>query len=228
MTTRRDFIKTTTALSAGLLLTRSGCNSKNKAIGLQLYTVRDAMAKDPKDTLSKVAALGYNSVETATYTGTQKFYGMTAAEFAATLKQNGLIAPSGHYMLGEAQQGGRSTPGTILNGWDKAVDDAAAAGIKYMVCAFLFPAERGDLDHYKKVADDLNNAGGTCKKSDIQLCYHNHDFEFEKQEDQYPYEILLNTDPNLVKMEIDLYWLTKVGQDPIALIRQHPLSLIHI
>lgn len=218
MTTRRSFIKTTTILSAGVLIGRSGCNEKSKTIGLQLYTVRDAMAKDPQATLARVASIGYNSVETATYTGSQKFYGMTPKEFAETLKKNGLIAPSGHYQLGEAP----SNEGTILHGWDKAVDDAAAAGIKYMVCAYLFPEERGNLDHYKKVADELNAAGERCKKSGIQLCYHNHDFEFEAQDGKYPYDILLGTDPNLVKMEIDLYWLTKAGQDPVALINKHP------
>ena len=112
--------------------------------------------------------------------------------------------------------------GTMLHGWDKAVDDAAAAGIKYMVCAYLSTDERGDLDHYKKVADELNTAGERCKKAGIQLCYHNHDFEFIKQGDQFPYEILLSTDKDLVKMEMDIYWITKAGQDPIALFNQHP------
>lgn len=223
MTTRRDFLKTTTLLSAGLLITRpSGCNSKNTLIGLQLYTVRDAMGKDPKGTLAKVAQIGYNSVETASYTGSQKFYGMTTAEFASVLKQNGLVVPSGHYRLGEEQPKGEVQMGTILHGWDKAVDDAAAVGIKYMVCAYLSTEERGGLDHYKKVADELNTAGERCKKAGIQLCYHNHDFEFIKQDNQYPYDILLSTDKDLVKMEMDIYWVTKAGQDPIALFNQHP------
>ncbi len=223
MTTRRDFLKTTTILSAGLLITRSsGCNSKDSLIGLQLYTVRDAMEKDPKGTLARVAQIGYNSVETATYTGSEKFYGMSPGEFAVTLKQNGLVAVSGHYRLGEEQPGGKVQMGTMLHDWDKAVDDAAAAGIKYMVCAYLSTDERGDLDHYKKVADELNTAGERCKKAGIQLCYHNHDFEFIKQNDQYPYDILLSTDKDLVKMEMDIYWVRKAGQDPIALFNQHP------
>ena len=110
----------------------------------------------------------------------------------------------------------------MLNDWDKAVDDAAEVGIKYMVCAYLSEEERGDLDQYKKVADQLNIAGERCKKSGIQLCYHNHDFEFKKQGDQYPYDVLLSSDKNLVKMELDLYWVTKAGQDPIALFKKHP------
>ncbi len=223
MTTRRSFLKATTVLSAGMLLTRSsGCNAKNSLIGLQLYTVRDAMDKDPTGTLAKVAQIGYNSVELATYTGTEKFYGMSPTEFAVALKQNGLVAPSGHYRLGEEKPKGEVQQGTILHDWDKAVDDAAALGLKYMVCAFLAEEERGNLDHYKKVAEQLNTAGERCKKAGIQLCYHNHDFEFIKQGDQYPYDILLSTDKDLVKMEIDLYWVTKAGHDPIKLFNEHP------
>lgn len=223
MTTRRSFLKTTTVLSAGMLLSRpGGCNAKKPLIGLQLYTVRDAMAQDPAGTLAKVAQIGYTSVETATYTGTQKFYGMSPQEFAAVLKQNGLVVPSGHYRLGEEKPKGEIQKGTILHEWDKAVDDAAAAGIKYMVCAYLSTDERGGLDHYKKVAEELNTAGERCKKAGIQLCYHNHDFEFIKQDDQYPYDILLSTDKELVKMEMDIYWVAKASQDPIALFNQHP------
>ncbi len=223
MTTRRSFLKATTVLSAGMLLTRSsGCNPKNSLIGLQLYTVRDAMEKDPRGTLAKVAAIGYTSVELATYTGSEKFYGMSPSEFAVALKQNGLVAPSAHYRLGEEQPKGVVQQGTMLHDWDKAVDDAAALGLKYMVCAYLADVERGNPGHYKKVAEQLNTAGERCKKAGIQLCYHNHDFEFIKQDDQYPYDILLSTDKDLVKMEIDLYWITKAGQDPIKLFNEHP------
>src|SRR5258706_14376241 len=113
--------------------------------------------------------------------------------------------------------------GTMLHEWDKAVDDAATVGIKYMVCAWLSPDERGGIDHYKKLASDLNKAAETCKKAGIQLCYHNHDFEFEKEDGKYKYDVLLNdTDKNLVKMELDLYWVNKAGVDPADLFNQHP------
>ena len=91
-----------------------------------------------------------------------------------------------------------------------------------MVCAFLAVEERGTSDHYKYVAEQLNIAGERCKKSGIQLCYHNHNFEFEKQGDTYPYDILLGCDKNLVKMEIDLYWIKKAGQDAIKIFHEHP------
>jgi len=222
MITRRSFIQSASALTAGLLVAPSILNYKKSYIGLQLYTVRDAMQKDTAGTLAKIASLGYNSVEGATYTGSQKFYGLGAREFSVLLKQNGLIIPSSHYRLGEENANG-VVKGTMLHEWDKAVDDAAEAGIKYMVCAYLSTSERGGLDHYKYIAEQLNKAAERCKKSGVQMCYHNHDFEFEKQDGQFPYDVLLdNTDKELVKMEMDIYWIFKAGQDPIALFDKHP------
>jgi len=223
MTTRRSFIKTSAMLSAGLLAAPHLFAYDKKHIGLQLYTIRDAMEKDPAAALAKVAKVGYNSVEGATYTGTEKFYGMEPAAFGTLLKDNGLIMPSSHYRLGEEKTNGEVTKGTILNDWSKAVEDASTLGIKYMVCAWLAPSERGGLDHYKKISGYLNMAGELCKSAGIQLCYHNHDFEFIKQDGKYPYRMLLaNTDADLVKMEMDLYWVTKADQDPIALLTEYP------
>ncbi len=229
MTSRRSFLKTSAVLSAGLLVAPKLFAYDKKYIGLQLYTVRDAMGKDPAATLAKVAQIGYNSIETSY--GDGKFYGLDGKAFSALAKQNGLIVPSCHYRLGEEKTSGEAPKGTILNGWDKAVDDAAEVGLKYMVCAWLAPSERGSLDHYKQVAEDLNKAGETCKKAGIQLCYHNHDFEFIQEDGKYPYETLLkNTDKKLVKMEMDLYWMTKAKQDPIAVFNENPgrFPLLHL
>ena len=230
MTTRRSFIKSGSILSAGLLLAPAEFNKKQTLIGVQLYTVRDLMQQNPADTIAKVAKVGFNSVEGATYTGSQKFYGMDPVIFSKLLKDNGLVMPSAHYRLGEEKTNGENVKGTMLHEWDKAVDDAAAVGLKYMVCAFLSPAERGGLDHYKYVADQLNIAGEKCKKAGIQLCYHNHDFEFAKQDNTYPMDILFAADKELVKFEMDLYWVTKAGMDPIALFKQHPgrFPLMHL
>ncbi len=222
MATRRSFLKSTSILSAGLYMAPSAFAPKSQLIGLQLYTVRDAMDKDPGGTLAKVAQIGYTSVEGATYTGTEKFYGMSPAEFKKVLKKNSLVMLSSHYRLGAVKDKGEIVKGTMLHEWDKAVDDAAEVGLKYMVCAWLDEKERGTLDHYKYVADQLNIAGERCKKSGIQLCYHNHNFEFEKQGDKYPYDILLGSDKNLVKMEVDLYWIKKAGQDAVKLFHEHP------
>ena len=223
MTSRREFLTSAALLSAGLLVAPSLLAYDKHYIGVQLYTVREAMAKDPAGTLARLAQIGYNSVEGATYTGSQKFYGMTPPVFAALLKQHGLIMPSCHHLLGEELHNGVPVAGTLLHDWDRAVDDAAAVGVKYMVCAYLFDTERGNLDHYKQIAEHLNKAGERCKKAGIQLCYHNHDFEFQAQGGKLPYDLLLSeTDKNLVKMELDLYWATKAGHDPVALFKAHP------
>jgi len=223
-TSRRSFLRSAALLSAGLAVSPSLLAAGKQYIGLQLYTVREAMEKDPTGTLARLAKIGYTSVEGATYTGTEKFYGMTPQAFAAVLKQNGLIMPSSHYRLGEEQTGGAPVQGTILHDWDRAVDDAAAVGVKYMVCAYLSEAERGtSIDRYKTIAEQLNKAGERCKEAGIQLCYHNHDFEFANLGGQLPYDTLLTaTDKNLVKMELDIYWIAKAGKDPLALFKQHP------
>ncbi len=223
MTTRRSFLKSASIASAAILIKPAFFNFNHSYIGVQLYTVRDAMQKDPAGTLAKVAQIGYNSVEGATYTGTEKFYGMDAKSFADLLKKNNLIMPSSHYRLGEDKENGKDVMGTILHDWNKAVDDAKTVGVKYMVCAWLSPAERGNIDHYKKLANDLNTGGEVCKKAGIQLCYHNHDFEFIADNNQLPYEILLNnTDKDLVKFEVDLYWITKAAHNPVELFNAHP------
>jgi sugar phosphate isomerase/epimerase len=224
MTSRRVFLKSASALSAAVFVKGPlMAFAPAPVIGLQLYTVRDAMAADPLGTLQKVAEIGYNSIENATYTGSEKFYGMDAMTYKKALAANGLVGNSGHYRLGEEMEKGAPVQGTILHDWQKAVDDASAVGLKYMVCAYLSSQERGDLDHYKKLAEIFNKAGETCKKSGIQFCYHNHDFEFQNQDAVFPYDILLDkTDKNLVKMEADLYWIKKAGQDPLALFQKHP------
>lgn len=230
MHTRRSFLKSTALSSAALLAAPALpalAAGRRPVIGLQLYTVRDAMAADPTGTLAKVARIGYNSLEGATYTGSEKFYGMDPATFAGVLKNNGLVMRSCHYRYGEDSSGAQLTNGvfngTILHDWDKTIEDAHAVGLHYMVCAWLSPKERVGLDHYKKMAADFNTAGEKCKAAGIQFCYHNHDFEFDRQEGKYPYDVLLdNTDPHLVKMEMDLYWITKAGQDPVTLFNAHP------
>ncbi|WP_022826151.1 sugar phosphate isomerase/epimerase family protein [Hymenobacter norwichensis] len=222
MTSRRSFAKSAALFSAGVLTSPALFAKGQTDIGLQLYTLRDAMQKDPMGTLVRVAKMGYTTVEGATYTGSGLFYGMAPAAFAKELKKTGLTMPSSHYRLGEELYEGKATEGTMLHGWDKAVDDAAQVGVKYMVCAYLSESERGGLDHYKYVADQLNKAGERCKKAGIQLCYHNHDFEFMAQDGKMPYDLLLTTDKELVKMELDLYWATKAGQDPVELFKKHP------
>lgn len=223
MTNRRKFIKLASLASAGLFIKASCDSGVSKYIGLQLYTVRDAMDNDPMAALQKVAKIGFNSLEGATYTGSQLFYGMKAEDWKAAINNLGLIMPSNHYVVGLAERNGIPVNGTILHGWEKAVDDAAAAGIKFMVCAYLAPNERQNIDAYKSLAQTFNKAGERCKKAGIQFCYHNHDFEFQPLNAQIPYEVLLKeTDADLLKMELDLYWATKAKYDPVQLFNEYP------
>lgn len=216
---RNEFLKTG-ALALGLpLLTGKLLYAKPpKNVGLQLYTLRNLMSKEPKDTLKKVAEIGYKEVETFGYAD-GKFFGMAPKEFKSYLNSLGLTSPSGHYM-----------PDQLRKGWEKIVDDAAAAGQQYMICAFIMPNERS-LDNYKQFVDLFNQAGEICKKAGIQFGYHNHDFEFQNVSGQIPYDLILKgTDPKLVKMELDLYWASFANQDPVALFKKHPgrFPLVHM
>lgn len=226
MVSRRKFLKkssliTGSVVTGGLFLhackDTSSSPGPDSKIGLQLYTIRDAMDENPEKSLARVAELGYDEVESATYTGTGKFYGMTGQEFDEVLRKNGLSIPSGHYLLGSEE-----IRGTILSDWEQAVEDAATIGMKYMVCAWLPEEQRETIDHYKQVAEWLNHAGEICKNNGIQLCYHNHEFEFEELSGQIPYELLLqDMEEDLVKMELDIYWTVYAGYDPVDLFQKN-------
>jgi len=171
--------------------------------------------------------MGFGEVENFGYNG--KFFGMSANEYKSVLSDLGMTAPSGHYMYGNF--GNKQIPGTLLYGWEKAVEDAAAIGQQYMVIAYLMPEERGDGDTYKKIAANLSKAAETCKKAGIQLCYHNHDFEFEAQQGILPFDILTaETDKDMVKIELDLYWAVRANQNPIDLFKKHKgrIALWHV
>lgn len=219
MISRRDYLRQLAILAAGSTLAPEAfASAKDTKIGVQLYTIRGEIAKDAKGSIRKIAELGFQEVENFGYNG--KFYGMDAIAFRAFLSETGLSAPSGHYLLNN-----------LRNGWEKAVEDASTIGQKYMVLAFLMPNERKTADDYKKVAELLNKAGETCQKAGIQLGYHNHDFEFEKVGDTLPFDILMGqTDPNLVKAELDLYWAVKANQQPLDIFKKYPgrIALWHV
>lgn len=217
---RRQFLKASALTFTGILMHQSDVFSQTKQkIGLQLYTLRDQLPQDLEGTLKKVAAMGYREVELFGYTD-GKFFGKSAKEFRSMLQGLGLSAPSGHYGTGNSRP---TVKGTLTNDWNKAVDDAAQVGQKYMICAYLEPQERKTLDDYKRHAELFNKAAEVCKKSGLQFGYHNHDFEFVSLEGQIPYDLLLkNTDPKLVQMELDLYWISFAGKDPVSYFQKHP------
>jgi len=214
---RRNFIKSAGITAAAMAIApQLFAEKKTRALGVQLYTIRDAIAKDLTGSLERLSKLGYNEVELFGYNGT--FFGKTPKEFANICNGLGLKPISGHYLSGRVG----NAPGTLVNGWQKAIDDAAELNLKYMVCAWLPPAER-TLDQYKTLPALLNTSAEACAKSGIQFCYHNHDFEFDQLEGTMPYKhILQNTDAEKVKMEVDLYWVSKANQDPVALFENNP------
>jgi sugar phosphate isomerase/epimerase len=119
----------------------------------------------------------------------------------------------------------------VKTNWQKHIDDAKALGLQYMVHAILQPEDRKSFDDYKRLAELFNKAAEQTHKAGIQFCYHNHNFEFKKYGDTTAYDYLLKAlDPKLVKFEMDCFWVTHAGQDPVAYFRKHPgrFPLLHV
>lgn len=212
MTNRRNFLRTTAAFAAATMISSTfAFTGQKKIIGLQLYTVRDKIKLDLKSSLERVAKIGYNSVEAAGYNvadGT--FYGMAPKAFAELLNGLGMTLNSSHTVF-------------ELDSAEKVIADAASAGAKYIIYPFLPDKFRSNLDGWKATAEKFNKIGEVAKKNDIQFGYHNHAFEFDKIEDQIPYDLLLSqTDPALVTFEMDLYWVTKGGYNPVDYFKKYP------
>jgi sugar phosphate isomerase/epimerase len=166
-----------------------------------MYTLRDQVATDIIGTLRAVAELGYRAVELAS------FGGLRAAELRVELDGLGLQAISAHVPLARLQ-------GQL----DAALDDIKALGAHYIVCPSLPPNQRS-VEDYRALARSLNSIGKAAQAQGIQLCYHNHDFEFQRFGEQTGYEILFHeTDPALVKAELDVYWVSFAGLDPALFI----------
>lgn len=215
---RRHFIQSVATSSAALALSNNLFAAPEKyALGAQLWTIRDALKKDLEGSLNKLAALGYSNIELFGYNGT--FWGKTAKEFGAICKKAGLTIISSHYDTGRHD----NANGTLLNGWQKAVDDAAELNIKYMICAWLYPDERGSMELYQQLSGMLNAAAEPCSKAKMQFGYHAHNFEFPPIDGIIPYQYLLeNTDSQKVKFEADLYWFNKAGEDPVSWFEKYP------
>ena len=182
-------------------------------IGIQLYTVRKLMARDAGGTLEKLADIGYKEVELA------GLYGKSTAEMRRLLDRNRLAAPSGH--IGTAEMRGD---------WERTLADAVTLGHRYITCAWIDEADRTSYG-YRKIAELFNRSAQAARKAGLQFCYHNHDFEFERMGDTVPYDVLLaDCDPDLVKMEMDIFWLVKGGRDPIEYFNWHPgrFPLVHV
>ena len=201
---RRTFLQTSiaaaTAAAAGNSTWAAETNHISK-VGLQLYTVRDLMKTDFDATIAKVAQTGYKEVEFAGY------FGKTPQQVRAILEQNGLTSPSTHIDYDHVE-----------NKWPETLEMAKTIGHSFIVCPWIDEKQR-NAEGWKRAAELFNKAGEAAQKAGIQFCYHNHAFEFAQAEGlggKVPYDFLLaNTDPKLVKMEMDLCWMTVGNQDPL-------------
>lgn len=214
---RRNFIQTLAAGAAGLSATSLFANPfGTKTFAVQLYSVRDAVGKNLEATLERLRTIGYDRLELYGYNGT--FFGKTPAEFKTILANTGMKAVSSHHISGLAFK----SKGSLTDGWDKAVEDINYLDTKFMGCSYLFPNERTP-EIYAALPELLNKSGEKTKAAGIQFFYHNHDFEFEKYQDTLVMDFLLNnTKADLVKVELDLYWISKAGQDPIKYFEKYP------
>lgn len=226
---RRQFLKLSGNLAAALALAPMACKlSSNKesketakdstgagngaaapaalaAFGLQLYTLRDDMPKDPKGVLKQVASFGYKQIES--FEGAQgMFWGMSNTEFKKYMDDLGMVIVSSHC--------------DINKDFEKKAADAAAIGMKYLICPWKGPQKK--IDDFKKIADEFNQKGEICKKNGIRFAYHNHAYSFDLIDGQMGQDVMMtNTDPAMVDYEMDIYWVATAGQDPEAWLKKY-------
>ncbi|GAC1618783.1 MAG: sugar phosphate isomerase/epimerase [Candidatus Acidiferrum sp.] len=216
---RRSFIQSSLLATAASALPLSSLRAARSLgpIGVQLYTVRDAMKLDMDGTLAKVAAVGYREVEFAGY------FDKTPQAIRAMLDAHHLTAPSAHRDYA-----------VVENNWMEALDAAHTIGHKFLVCPWIDEKQRAEAGGWKRAVDLFNRAGEASQKAGIQFGYHNHSFEFEPAESlggKLPYDFFLaELDPKLVKMELDLCWISVAGKDPLVYFDKYPgrFPLVHV
>lgn len=229
---RRDFLKNTALVVAGSALLPNdlfAAPKKIERVGIQLYSVRDAMGKDPKGSLEKLAAMGYIHVEHANYIN-RKFYGYTPKDFKKLLADNSLQMPSGHTVM--TANDWDDTKKDFTDKWKYTIEDAAEVGQRFVISPWLDDALRHDMDKLKKTMDQFNKCGELCKKSGMKFGYHNHNFEFStKIGDGTLYDyILANTDPSLVAQQMDMGNMLGAGGIALDLLKKYPgrFELMHV
>jgi sugar phosphate isomerase/epimerase len=221
---RRSFIKNSTGLMLGAGLSRSALyhfGKTSQLTGVQLYSVRDDMKKDPLGTLKQVAAMGYRHVEHANYVN-RKFYGYSAAEFKKVLDDLGLKMPSGHTVMGKDHWVEANKD--FSDSWKYTVEDAAIVGQQFVISPWLDESLRKTYDGILRYMEVFNKSGELCKRSGMKFGYHNHDFEFSQQlNGESVYDIILkNTDPSLVMQQLDIGNLYNGGAKAIDIVRKWP------
>lgn len=174
-------------------------------IGLALFTVRRDAERDFDATLAEVAAIGYRELDMYIYAS-----GREATDTRAAMDRAGLVCPSA-----------RVTTASLYRGWDRFLDAAATLGARYITLANVPPDERRGIRDWQELAEVFNRAGDAASRAGLTLCYHHHDFDFAPLEGKVPYDLVLaETDPRLLGLQMDVYWFTRGGRDPVAELRR--------
>jgi sugar phosphate isomerase/epimerase len=196
---------------------------KTFGVGLQLYTIRDAMGKDVPGSLKMVSDIGYKNLEMASY-GNGKFYGYLPTEFKKMVNDLGMEIISSH--------AGISPNGISADEAKKMAEDHAKVGAKYCMQPFVDDKDRKSIEGYQKMVAEWNKVGKIMKEAGVQFGYHNHNFEFGPLEGKVPYfdVFLAEMDKEYMTMELDLFWATKAGQNPVELFKKYPgrFQLFHM
>ncbi|WP_167604950.1 TIM barrel protein [Maribellus sediminis] len=227
MKTRRSFLKISAAGAVGAMAlgpmacTSAAVDKKSFGVGLQLYTIRDAIANDLQGSLKKVSDLGYRNLEMASYAD-GKFYGMAPKEFRKLVEDLGMKIVSSHTSV-EAE-------GITAASAQKLADAHAEIGVEFCVQPWIEEKDR-NVETYKRMIADWNKVGEIMKNVGIQFGYHNHNFEFLPTDGIVPYYdvFMKEMDADLITMELDCYWATKAGQDPVEMFNKYPgrFRLLH-
>lgn len=219
---RRDFLKLGSSFAtmvafapvASSFIAEELEDDKLKAFGIQLWTVKKALANDPKGVLKQLSTDGYNLIES--FEGNKGiFWGMSNTEFKKYMDELGMTVISSHC-------------NTSVD-FEKKANEASAIGMKYLLNPFV-PVQK-TVDDYKKIAEQFNKNGEICKKAGIRFGYHNHAHDFKELDNQVPMDIYLeNTDPTLVDFEMDIYWVVTAKHDPEAWLKKYKdrFRLCHI
>lgn len=218
--TRSEFLKLMAGVAGTALIPQARANPWGLPLGIQLYTVRNDLKADFPGTLAKLVAMGYKEVEAGfTDEGTIDFNGGAPLKFKKMLDDAGLRVPSSHFPVpdNDAQ-------------WAKSIEQAHQLKLEYMLCAGP-PGGTDSLEAWKRASAFFNNLGKLTKNAGMQFAYHNHNHEFRVYDGVVAYdELLRSTDPSLVKMELDCFWMTLAGKDPVEYMRKNPgrFPLLHI
>jgi sugar phosphate isomerase/epimerase len=215
---RREFLQYSALAASAAIVPSQLFADKTTPIGIQLWSVRDAMAKDAKSTLAQLSKQGYKYVEGFGFND-GKWFGMTPSEMKKTLSGLGMSMRSNHLMLTTKD----FTNKTLSDDFKKGIDAAVEVGQQYVICPYMADPDR-NKESVKVLCEAFNKAGELCKSKGLQFGYHNHAFEFQTRfEDETMYRYILdNTDPKLVVMEMDLCWAVRGKYNPIDWFRLYP------